>query len=195
MTKLGAHATRLIHAVLALGVSVPTLRAQTADPHPFPTGAITAGPIGFARPPVTMSFAGAYAHAPVHGAARLLLGGQAGVSLSGGAGEIRYALGTAGFAQQFSARWQVVPFVGMGVASQHPTALGDGRAIAATAGYSFERLIGTRRTAPVIGARIGYITRSMNDDGSVAYAALSLGVGRARGEQPERRTHIAEGVP
>ena len=143
------------------------------------------GAQGFARPPVTSAVLGGFAQVAIH---PLLLGVQAGNTFADGArSHAAYGLATIGYAQSRAYGWQVYPFLAAGAASFR-TAPGDADLLPAFgAGFGADALFAPHRVGPMLGVRVGYITRSLGDDGSVAYATMSLGLGGRRAQRDDAR--------
>lgn len=162
--------TAMILASCVAGV----LSAQWKDDiHPFVGAAVMLGAQGFARPPVTTAVAGGYAYAPI---GSLLLGGQVGSSFGDGdRSRAAYALATIGYAQARAHGWQFYPFAGLGVATLRARRGSNDAGLAGGAGFGADALVGGGRAGMLLGARIGYLTRSLNDDESIAYATMTLG--------------------
>ena len=160
-----------------------TARAQwDADIPAFSGAAIMLGAQGFARPPVTSGVTGAYAQVGIQ---RMLVGLQGATTLADGdETHATYGLATIGYAQARGAGWQVYPFVGIGAAAFRITAAGHGVQPAFGAGFGADGLLTPDAGSVMIGGRIGYVTRSLGDDASVAYAVLTVGLGR-RPARPE----------
>jgi hypothetical protein len=152
--------------------------AQWSDYPAFSGAAVLLGAQGFARPPITSAMAGAYAY---HAVGSLLIGGQGSTTFGDGdRSRGTYALATVGWAQSRALAWQFYPFLGAGAAAFRTV---PGRAAlrpAFGAGFGADGLITPHRLGVLAGARIGYVTRSLGDDESVAYAALTLGIGGRR---------------
>ena len=155
----------------------------------FSSGAVLVGAQGFARPPITSAVAGAYLHTPFRS---VLLGVQA-ASTFAEAQDSRasYAVGTIGYAQRRATGVQIYPYLAAGSAAvrAHP---GDTRwRPAFGAGFGIDVMTGAGTRGPMLGARVGYLTRSMSDDESVAYAALAFGFGAATRKRDEPRAIAA----
>ena len=156
---------------------------------PFAGGAVLVGAQGFARPPITSAVTSAYAHVPVGG---LLLGGQVGFTF----GEpekshASYAVATVAHAQRRAFGVQMYPYLALGSAAVR-TEPGDAAwRPAFGAGLGIDALTGNDGRGMMLGARVGYLTRSMSDDESVAFAAIGIGFGVRRGERREPRTIAA----
>jgi hypothetical protein len=82
----------------------------------------------------------------------------------------------------------VYPFIGAGAAALRTEPGGAEWRPAFSAGFGIDVLRDARLASPMLGARVGYLTRSMGDDESVAYAALGFGFGGRRGDRDEPRT-------
>lgn len=161
-----------------LACATPALGlAQWSDGiRPISGAAVMFGAQGFARPPITTPVTGAYAQVAIR---QLLVGAQGGVTLGDGdRSRAAYGLATVGYAQSRAIAWQLYPFLGVGAASfrTSATATADVRP-AYAAGFGAEGLLSPGVIGVMIGARIGYITRSLGDDESVAYATIALGIG------------------
>ena len=136
------------------------------------------GAQGFARPPITAAVGGGYAYLPL---GPFLVGAQGGTSFGDGSrSRAVYGLATVGYAQSRAFAWQFYPFVGVGAASFRTAPGTDNVRPAFGAGFGADGLLSPARTGLLIGARIGYITRSLGDDESIAYAAATVGVGARR---------------
>jgi hypothetical protein len=175
-------------AVAALPLLVAAAaEAQWNAARPFGGGAMLVGAQGFARPPITSAVAAVYGHLPVHGA--LLLGAQGGATFAEPArSHATYALATLAYAQRRAALLQIYPFIGAGAAALRTQPGEASWRPAFGAGFGIDVLSEARLASPMLGARIGYLTRSMGDDESVAYAALGFGFGGRRAERDEPRT-------
>ena len=144
----------------------------------FAGGAVLVGAQGFARPPLTSAVVSAYAHVP---AGIVLVGVQGGRTFDEPRGaRATYAVTTLAYAQRTGIEWQVYPFVGAGVADFRTTPSDVDWRPAFAAGFGIDVRTGGRGIGPMLAARIGYITRSISDDESVAYAALGVGFGGRR---------------
>ena len=154
--------------------------AQWPDISAFTGGAMLVGAQGFARPPITSAVVAAYAHVPVRRV--LLLGAQGGTTFrEPERAHASYAIGTLAYTQRRGILWQVYPYIGAGAAALR-TNPGDARwRPAFAAGFGIDILAADGRAGTMIGARIGYLTRSMADDESIAYAAVGVGIGGRRG--------------
>lgn len=177
-------------AMLGVFALLPSVAADAggqwnANP-PFPAGAAMVGAQGFARPPITSAVASVYGHVPVHGA--LLLGAQGSVTFAeSDRSHATYAIATLAYAQRRTTLLQVYPFIGAGAAALRTEPGGADWRPAFSAGFGIDVLLDARPASPMLGARIGYLTRSMGDDESIAYAALGFGFGGRRGERDEPR--------
>lgn len=180
MSRLGIserHRELVVAIVLVscAGANAPAQSRTFVDQPPFAAGAAMVGPLGFARPPVTTAVAGGYAYAPVH---QILLGGQGGSTIGdGGRSNATYAMATAGYATSRGYRWQVYPFIGVGAGTLRARSGSNNTGLLVGAGFGADVISGTDNRGVMLGTRAGYVTRSMNDDESVAYFALSFGVG------------------
>ena len=156
---------------------------------PFAGGAVLAGAQGFARPPITSAVTTAYAHLPV---GALLVGGQLGFTFAeSDRSHASYAVATVAWAQRRAFSVQMYPYLALGSAALR-TEPGDvAWRPAFGAGFGIDALTGNHGRGMMLGARVGYLTRSMSDDESVAYVAIGLGVGARRGERHEPRTIAA----
>lgn len=166
--------------LILLAAALPlTARAQW-DAHipAFSGAAIMLGAQGFARPPITSAVTGAYAHL---GIGRMLVGLQGATTVGDGvASQATYGLATVGYAQARGVSWQVYPFLGAGGAAFRTTVAEQDVQPAFGAGFGADGLVRPAGSSMMIGARIGYVTRSLGDDASVAYATLTVGLGRRR---------------
>jgi hypothetical protein len=175
-------------SLIALIAGSSPAGAQWSDAvRPFAAGAVLAGPLGFARPPITTVFGGGYAYAP---AWNFLVGAQGGTAIANTRGsDATFALATVGYAQSRGARWQFYPYVSFGTATLRPPNGSGGATFAFGGGFGAEILTGSANPSGLLGARIGYITRNANDDASVAFAALSIGLGGRLGGAPITVVH------
>lgn len=163
----------------ALTIAVATgAPGQSRDIPAFAGGAVLLGAQGFARPPITSAVTSAYVHLPI---GPVLFGLQgASTFLEPRRSHASYAVATIAYAQRRGTRWQVYPYVGVGSAAFR-TNPGDERwRLAGAAGFGFDGLLGGGATGTMLGARFGYLTRSLSDDESVAYAAIGIGFGGRR---------------
>lgn len=154
-------------------------RAQwDADIPAFSGAALMLGAQGFARPPITSPVAGGYVQVGIR---RILVGAQGSATVADGdASQATYGLATVGYAQSRGVAWQIYPFVGVGAAAFRPA---PGRADvrpAYGAGFGADGLLASNTPSVMVGARIGYVTRSLGDDASVAYAVVTVGLGGRR---------------
>lgn len=176
--------TALLLAVIAGGATGAD--AQWHDISAFSGGAILLGAQGFARPPITSALVAGYAHVSVRRA--LLLGAQSGATLrEPERAHASYLIGTLAYAQRRGELWQVYPYIGAGSAMLRTEPNHVRWRPAFAAGFGIDVLSAEGRVATMLGARIGYLTRSMADDASVAYAAVGVGIGGRRGERDEPR--------
>jgi hypothetical protein len=153
---------------------------------PFAAGAVIVGAQGFARPPITSAVGAVYGHVPVHPA--LLLGAQGAATFAEpDRSHATYAVATIAYAQRRAALLQIYPFVGAGAAALRTQPGEASWRPAFAAGFGVDILSGPGGPSPMLGARIGYLTRSMGDDESIAYAALGFGFGGRRAERDEPR--------
>lgn len=170
---------RTAWGALALLSFAQMASAQFADaPGPFGSLAIAAGPLGFARPPVTTGAIGLHGHVP---AGPLLIGGYLAEAIvhSHGSRGARASIGmaTVAYARVRAVAWQFYPYAGAGVATLRARH-GDAVAGAAmTAGLGAEALQAPRGIGMVLAGRVGYVTRSLNDDESIAFAMIGVGIG------------------
>jgi hypothetical protein len=173
-------------AVLMCAACAPSvaLAQWSDDMKPFSAAALGIGAQGFARPPITTAVAGAYAYVPA-GRSAVLLGGHMGQSFGDGhRSHAAFLMGTVGYAQTRARAWQIYPYVSAGLAALRTAPGSDLAGGAVGAGFGFDALTGQQPVGVLIGGRVGYVTRSLNDDASIAFAMVSFGVGgRARSEK------------
>jgi hypothetical protein len=183
--RISVRQRELVVAIVLLSCAAVKAPAQSrtfVDDPPFAAGAVMVGPLGFARPPVTTVVAGGYAYAPVH---QILVGAQGGSTIGDGRrSTATYAMATAGYATSRGYRWQVYPFIGVGAGTLRARRGSNHTGLLVGAGFGADVINGTDNRGVMLGTRLGYVTRSMNDDQSVAYVALSFGVGG----RPQRTT-------
>ena len=171
----GNRATLLLSAFLT--VCATQLDAQWNRFGSFAGGAVLVGAQGFARPPITSAVATTYAHVPVRRA--LLLGAQGATTFrESERSHASYAIGTVAYTQRRGVRWQFYPYLGAGGARLRTTPGSAEWRPAFAAGFGVDVLGVDAGTGSMLGGRIGYLTRSMADDESVAFAAVGFGVGR-----------------
>ena len=177
---------RAVLLVLAPFLVARAAAGQRNSVDAFAGGAVLAGAQGFARPPITSAVVAAYVHVPVRS---LLLGAQVGRTFAETErSHAAYAVATVAYAQRRTFGAQVYPYVALGSAAFR-TEPGDLRwRPAFGAGFGIDALTGEDGRGMMLGGRVGYVTRSMSDDESVAYAAIGIGFGARRGERHEPRT-------
>ena len=183
--KLARDIVRSMAAAVAITLAIPgSTEAQRADDvPPFAGGALMLGAQGFARPPITSGVAGGYAYVPLRS---FLVGVQGASTFADDArSHADYVLGTVGYAQSRAVAWQVYPFVGIGRSSVRTRPGEDHAGIAGGAGLAADGRLGEARAGMLLGGRVGYVGRSLNDDESFAYAVVSIGIaGRFRAPGP-----------
>ena len=169
-----------------VAVMLPTaIHAQWRDVPAFAGAVVLVGAQGFARPPITSGVGSVYGHVP---AGPVLLGIQASETfLEDARSHARYAIATLAFAQRRGLLWQVYPYVGSGAAAFRTQPGSAGWRPAFAAGFGIDVIGRANGLASMFGGRIGYITRSMGDDESVAYAAIGVGAGGRRTPRPPPR--------
>ena len=168
---------RMLAGALLLSVSATNAAAQWQDNvRPFASGAVLVGAQGFARPPITSAVASGFVHLPINA---LLLGVQGGWTFAEREqSHASYALATLAYPRQRAVGWQAYPFVGLGGGSFRTDTVAARWKPAFGAGLGFDALLG--QGGGVIALRVGYITRGLSDDASVAYAAIGVGLGGRR---------------
>ena len=164
------------------------VRAQWLEQPTFAGGAVLVGAQGFARPPITSATVAIYGHLP---AGPLLVGAQVSETfLEEARSHARYAIATLAFAHRRARLWQLYPYVGSGAAAFRTTPEGASWRPAFAAGFGVDVLSDADGIAPMFGGRIGYVTRGMSDDESIAYAAIGIGAGARRPpREPARIAH------
>lgn len=177
---------RTMFLVSGLLLAARDAAAQWNTMSPFAGGAVLVGAQGFARPPITSAVTAAYAHLPV---GSFLVGGQfAATFAEPSKSHATYAIATVAYAQRRTHVLQVYPYLAVGSAALR-TEPGDvAWRPAFGAGFGIDALTGGDGRGMMLGARVGYLTRSMSDDESIAYAAIGVGFGARRGERHEPRT-------
>lgn len=171
-------AQAILYPLAALLTCATLARAQAgAMPDPFAAAAFMSGPQGFVHPPVTSGLLGGYFYFPV---GKALLGGHAGASvMNPRQSRAAYAVGTLGTPIASRATWQAYPFVALGSGILRAEDGPNTTRLIIGAGLGVDFLLG--HDGPfTVGSRVGYLTRSAGDDNSVAFAALSVGVGVRR---------------
>jgi hypothetical protein len=177
--------SRILLVGLLIAVGPTRSVAQWNDVGAFGGGAVLVGAQGFARPPITSAVASAYAHLPV---GALLVGVQGGATFAEPErSHATYALATIAYAQRRGMAWQIYPFLGAGSGAFRTQRGVIHWRPAFAAGFGVDVLTGDGEPGTMLGARIGYITRSMADDESVAYAAIGLGFGGRKQEREAPR--------
>jgi hypothetical protein len=168
---------RILAGALLLSVSATNAASQWQDNvRPFASGAVLVGAQGFARPPITSAVTSGFVHLPINA---LLLGVQGGWTFAETErSHASYALATLAYPRQRAVGWQAYPFVGLGGASFRTDTVAARWKPAFGAGLGFDALLG--QGGGVIALRVGYITRGLSDDASVAYAAMGVGLGSRR---------------
>lgn len=183
--------TTLVVLILSLVACFPaTAGGQwSRSAPPFAAGALMAGAQGFARPPVNTAISGAYAYVPI---GDVLVGGQVGASFGDGVrSRAAHALATLAFAQTRTGAAQFYPFVGIGAATLRARPGPNHVRLAVGAGFGADALAGSGRTSAMVGARVGFVARSTADDESVAYATITVGIGRRRDAKDKPRAVAA----
>jgi hypothetical protein len=156
--------------------------SQYEEKPPFAAGALMVGALGFARPPITTSVIGGYGYAPLR---ELLIGGQGGGTIADrGRSNASYGLATVGYAFDRAERRQFYPFVGFGAGVLRARRGPNHAGLLGGAGLGADILLGSGDHGLVVGTRAGYIARSVNDDESVAYFAVTFGAGGRRQRSP-----------
>lgn len=172
-------AKAILYPLAALLTCASGTRAQGPEGAPFAVAAVMAGPQGFARPPLTAAVAGGYLYLP---AGPVLIGAQGGATFMNARGSrARYAMGTAGAAVLRGATWQTYPFAGIGSGALRTHDGADTARVIFGVGIGTD--VGLGAGPLTVGSRIGYITRSAADDGSIAYLTISFGVGLRPGRR------------
>jgi hypothetical protein len=173
----------LLVSTLVVGV-VTEADAQWNAVSPFAGGAIFMGAQGFARPPITSAVVGAYAHTPVRAA---LIGGQIATTFAEPRrSHASYAVATVAYAQRRVFSLQMYPYLALGSAAFRTQADDARWRPAFGGGFGIDALTGNASRGLMLGARVGYLTRSMSDDESIAFAAIGFGFGSRHqaGEHP-----------
>jgi hypothetical protein len=165
-------AQTILYPIAALITCAGTATAQDL-PRPFTTVALMAGPFGFARPPINSGMIGTYAYVAVAGG---LLGVQGGMSfLSPEHSRAVHALVTGGLPVFRGRMWQTYPYLGVGAGILRAGAGADDARVVYAAGLGFD-LQASAGSPITLGSRVGYLTRSGGDDGSIAWVTVSLGI-------------------
>jgi hypothetical protein len=162
-------------ALLGVTSVMQAQRSRDAEKPPFAAGAVIAGVLGFARPPINTGVVGGYGYAPVHD---FLIGVQGGGTIGDrGRSNASYGLATVGYAFSRGERRQVYPFVGVGGGVLRAHRGPNYSGLLGGAGFGADILLGAADHGLVLGTRAGYVARSVNDDESVAYFVLAFGAG------------------
>src|SRR5437773_11124952 len=171
---------RLAIAILVVASALHAQGSDYAEKRPFAAGALTVGPLGFARPPVTTGVVGGYGYGPV---GDVLIGGMGGNTIGDRSrSNASYGLATLGYAVDRRESRQFYPFVGVGGGVLRARSGPNHRGILMGAGLGADVFLSGDHGL-LLGTRAGYIARSVNDDESVAYFVASFGPG-ARHREP-----------
>jgi hypothetical protein len=174
---------------MLVGSAVRGAGGQWDSVEPFAGGAVFLGAQGFARPPITSPVAGVYVHAPVRAA---LIGGQVAATFAESQGSgATYAIGTVAYARRRTNTVQMYPYLAAGAAAFHAQPTEARWQPAFGGGFGVDALAGAGGHQLMLGARVGYLTRSMADDESIAFAAVGLGFGGRFREREKPRDVVA----